>query len=240
MRCLWCLQYHRMQVSMFTSVYVYIFYMLRSTGKGDVFGDQFWKDSAVGQSAANVRALTYCDLHAIKRDKLLEVLDFYSAFANSFARNLVLTYNLRHRLIFRKVADVKREKELAERRKNEPQLPQNQDHLVRKIFSKFRRTPQVQAGSKELVGSGQSDVEKGDGEVERTKVSVSNKPNLSINRSFRSFLCFSVFCCMCYFCPRFLRLRFDCFPLLFSFSFPFPFLRNAFVSVLCQLLTVNR
>ncbi|XP_017870752.1 PREDICTED: potassium voltage-gated channel protein eag isoform X15 [Drosophila arizonae] len=139
-------------------------------GKGDVFGDQFWKDSAVGQSAANVRALTYCDLHAIKRDKLLEVLDFYSAFANSFARNLVLTYNLRHRLIFRKVADVKREKELAERRKNEPQLPQNQDHLVRKIFSKFRRTPQVQAGSKELVGSGQSDVEKGDGEVERTKV----------------------------------------------------------------------
>lgn len=118
-----------------------------------------------------MRALTYCDLHAIKRDKLLEVLDFYSAFANSFARNLVLTYNLRHRLIFRKVADVKREKELAERRKNEPQLPQNQDHLVRKIFSKFRRTPQVQAGSKELVGSGQSDVEKGDGEVERTKVS---------------------------------------------------------------------
>lgn len=133
-----------------------------SLGKGDVFGDQFWKDSAVGQSAANVRALTYCDLHAIKRDKLLEVLDFYSAFANSFARNLVLTYNLRHRLIFRKVADVKREKELAERRKNEPQLPQNQDHLVRKIFSKFRRTPQVQTGSKEAV-SGQSDVEKGGG-----------------------------------------------------------------------------
>lgn len=28
---------------------------------------------------------------------------------------------------------------MAERRKNEPQLDQNQDHLVRKIFSKFRR-----------------------------------------------------------------------------------------------------
>ncbi|XP_033207521.1 potassium voltage-gated channel protein eag [Belonocnema kinseyi] len=108
-------------------------------GKGDVFGDSFWKDSAVGQSAANVRALTYCDLHTIKRDRLLEVLDFYQAFANSFARNLVLTYNLRHRLIFRKVADVRREKELAERRKNEPQLDQSQDHLVRKIFSRFRR-----------------------------------------------------------------------------------------------------
>ncbi len=47
---------------------------------------------------ANVRALTYCDLHVIKRDRLLEVLDFYQAFANSFARNLTLTYNLRHRV----------------------------------------------------------------------------------------------------------------------------------------------
>lgn len=140
-------------------------------GKGDVFGDQFWKDSAVGQSAANVRALTYCDLHAIKRDKLLEVLDFYQAFANSFARNLVLTYNLRHRLIFRKVADVKREKELAERRKNEPQLATNQDHLVRKIFSKFRRTPQPQQPpppAKEVKT--ESDAEKGEAEPERGKV----------------------------------------------------------------------
>ncbi|XP_053997538.1 potassium voltage-gated channel protein eag isoform X10 [Hylaeus anthracinus] len=118
-------------------------------GKGDVFGDSFWTNPSVGQSAANVRALTYCDLHTIKRDRLLEVLDFYQAFANSFARNLVLTYNLSHRLIFRKVADVRREKELAERRKNEPQLDQAQDHLVRKIFSRFRRerhTPDVEKG----------------------------------------------------------------------------------------------
>lgn len=42
-------------------------------------------------------------------------------------------------LIFRKVSDMKREKELAERRKNEPKLDQNQDHLVRKIFSRFRK-----------------------------------------------------------------------------------------------------
>ncbi|XP_076273933.1 potassium voltage-gated channel protein ether a go-go isoform X2 [Rhynchophorus ferrugineus] len=131
-------------------------------GKGDVFGDSFWKDNAVGQSAANVRALTYCDLHTIKRDKLLEVLDFYQAFANSFARNLILTYNLRHRLIFRKVADVKREKELAERRKNEPQLDQNQDHLVRKIFSKFRRDrSQNSVTAASTVSQTQGDVEKG-------------------------------------------------------------------------------
>ena len=67
-------------------------------GKGDVFGDNFWKEQVVGQSTANVRALTYCDLHAIKRDRLLEVLAFYHAFAASFARNLLLTYNLRARV----------------------------------------------------------------------------------------------------------------------------------------------
>ncbi|XP_050674115.1 potassium voltage-gated channel protein eag [Leptidea sinapis] len=137
-------------------------------GKGDVFGDSFWKDGAVGQSAANVRALTYCDLHTIKRDRLLEVLDFYQAFANSFARNLTLTYNLRHRLIFRKVADVRRERELMERRKREPQLEPAQDHLVRKIFSRFRRersvaaVPAPRALALAATAAPASDAEKGD------------------------------------------------------------------------------
>uniref|UniRef100_T1IIG6 Potassium voltage-gated channel protein eag n=1 Tax=Strigamia maritima TaxID=126957 RepID=T1IIG6_STRMM len=135
-------------------------------GKGDVFGDLFWKEASVGQSAANVRALTYCDLHSIKRDQLLEVLDFYHAFANSFARNLILTYNLRHRLIFRKVADVKRERELAERRKNEPLQEISQDHLVRKLFSRFRKSSDSRAGSVALtpthsIDSG--DAERGEG-----------------------------------------------------------------------------
>lgn len=67
-------------------------------GKGDVFGDLFWEHSVVGQSAANVRALTYCDIHSIRTDKLQDILDFYQAFANSFKRNLQLTYNLRHRV----------------------------------------------------------------------------------------------------------------------------------------------
>lgn len=44
------------------------------SGKGDVFGDEFWKaNGATGQSAANVRALTYTDLHMIKKEKLMEV-----------------------------------------------------------------------------------------------------------------------------------------------------------------------
>ncbi|KAF0294051.1 Potassium voltage-gated channel protein eag [Amphibalanus amphitrite] len=43
-------------------------------------------------------------------------------------------------LIFRKVSDVKREKELAERRKNDPPPDISQDHLVRKIFSRFKKS----------------------------------------------------------------------------------------------------
>ncbi len=42
-------------------------------------------------------------------------------------------------LIFRKVADVKREKELAEKRKNDPPLELASDHPVRKLISRFRK-----------------------------------------------------------------------------------------------------
>lgn len=150
-------------------------------GKGDVFGDNFWRaQQLAGQSSANVRALTYCDLHTIKRDKLMDVLKVYKAFALSFERNLTLTYNLRHRYVFRKVADLKREKELADRIKDEPQVAANQDHLVRKIFSKFRRQPTTQ-GSRDSAS--QSDAEKGETQTERTKVSV--------NEYAGHFVCFS-------------------------------------------------
>ncbi|KAL0967554.1 hypothetical protein UPYG_G00253720 [Umbra pygmaea] len=67
-------------------------------GKGDVFGDVFWKEANLAHACANVRALTYCDLHVIQREALLKVLEFYTAFANTFSRNLILTCNLRKRL----------------------------------------------------------------------------------------------------------------------------------------------
>ena len=38
------------------------------------------------------------------------------------------------------MSDLRREKELAERRKNDPALNQSQDHIVRKLFSKFKKT----------------------------------------------------------------------------------------------------
>ncbi|CAF0973590.1 unnamed protein product [Adineta ricciae] len=110
----------------------------------DVFGDDFWSKNrdSIGQSAANVRALTYCNIHQIRRERLLEVLDFYHPFSISFARNMVLTYNLRHRVIYRKIADLKRERELAEIRKNEGLDQLGSDHPVRKLFSKFRKISQ--------------------------------------------------------------------------------------------------
>ena len=65
--------------------------------------------------------------------------------------------------MFRKVADVKREKELEEKRKNDPPLDLSSDHPVRKLISRFRKI-----SDNKLVPP--SDVEKGDA-----------KPNNQIN-----------------------------------------------------------
>ncbi|XP_032232878.1 potassium voltage-gated channel subfamily H member 1 isoform X2 [Nematostella vectensis] len=71
-------------------------------GEGDVFGDNVCNEPTVGQSAVDVHALTYCDLHCIQRDALLEVLEFYPEFAMKFAKNLQLSYNLRDELTIRR------------------------------------------------------------------------------------------------------------------------------------------
>uniref|UniRef100_A0A3B3BF71 Potassium voltage-gated channel, subfamily H (eag-related), member 5b n=1 Tax=Oryzias melastigma TaxID=30732 RepID=A0A3B3BF71_ORYME len=113
--------------------------------KGDVFGDVFWKETTLAHACANVRALTYCDLHVIKREALLKVLEFYTAFANSFSRNLVLTCNLRKRIIFRKIIEVKKEEEERQRAKNEVQLTIPQDHPVRKLFQKFKQQKELRS-----------------------------------------------------------------------------------------------
>ncbi|XP_056284003.1 potassium voltage-gated channel subfamily H member 5-like isoform X3 [Pseudoliparis swirei] len=110
-------------------------------GKADVFGDVFWKESTAARACANVRALTYCDLHVIRREALMRVLEFYTAFANTFSRNLILTCNLRKRIIFRKIADVKREQE---RQRNEVTLSIPEDHPVRKLFQRFRQQRDAQ------------------------------------------------------------------------------------------------
>ncbi|KAJ4924365.1 hypothetical protein JOQ06_000605 [Pogonophryne albipinna] len=64
-------------------------------GKNDIFGEMIHLFSKSGKSCADVRALSYCDLHTIQREEILEVLDMYPEFADQFLKNLELTFDLR-------------------------------------------------------------------------------------------------------------------------------------------------
>lgn len=64
-------------------------------GKNDIFGEMIHLFSKPGKSCADVRALSYCDLHTIQREEVLEVLDMYPEFADHFLTNLELTFDLR-------------------------------------------------------------------------------------------------------------------------------------------------
>ncbi|XP_069094112.1 potassium voltage-gated channel subfamily H member 6 [Pleurodeles waltl] len=64
-------------------------------GKNDIFGEPINLYGRPGKSSADVRALTYCDLHKIQREDLLEVLDMYPTFSDCFWSNLEITFNLR-------------------------------------------------------------------------------------------------------------------------------------------------
>ena len=67
----------------------------QSAGKDDVFGENICQHETIGKSSCNVRALTYCDLHKIHRDDLLDVLEMYPEFAEYFVKNLEVTFELR-------------------------------------------------------------------------------------------------------------------------------------------------
>ncbi|KAK3587810.1 hypothetical protein CHS0354_019676 [Potamilus streckersoni] len=69
-------------------------------GKDDVFGENICKYDTIGKSSCNVRALTYCDLHKIHRDDLLEVLDMYPEFAEHFVKMFEITFDLRDEHLF--------------------------------------------------------------------------------------------------------------------------------------------
>ena len=65
------------------------------SGKDDLFGENLCLHETIGKSSCNVRALTYCDLHKIHRDDLLDVLEMYPEFAEQFVKNLEITFDLR-------------------------------------------------------------------------------------------------------------------------------------------------
>ncbi|MFT7809104.1 potassium voltage-gated channel subfamily H member 2-like [Arapaima gigas] len=64
-------------------------------GKNDIFGEPINLYARPGKSNADVRALTYCDLHKILREDVLEVLDMYPEFSDHFWSNLEITFDLR-------------------------------------------------------------------------------------------------------------------------------------------------
>uniref|UniRef100_A0A669AYX7 Voltage-gated inwardly rectifying potassium channel KCNH2 n=1 Tax=Oreochromis niloticus TaxID=8128 RepID=A0A669AYX7_ORENI len=77
-------------------------------GKNDIFGEPINLYHRPGKSNADVRALTYCDLHKILREDVLEVLDMYPEFADHFWNNLEITFNLRDvsfKLIAEQISD---------------------------------------------------------------------------------------------------------------------------------------
>lgn len=48
-----------------------------ATGKNDIFGEPINLYVLPGKSSADVRALTYCDLHKISREDMLEVISLH-------------------------------------------------------------------------------------------------------------------------------------------------------------------
>ena len=78
-----------------TIKYILIISYFSFPGKDDIFGENPCAHTTIGKSKCNVRALTYCDLHKIHRDDLLDVLDLYPQFYQSFTSNLEITFYLR-------------------------------------------------------------------------------------------------------------------------------------------------
>ena len=66
--------------------------------KNDIFGEnisKYQERDVMGRSSCDVRALSYCDLHKIERYDLLDVLEMYPDFAQSFEKKFQVTFDLR-------------------------------------------------------------------------------------------------------------------------------------------------
>ena len=95
-----------------------------------MFGDACWREHAVSKSAVHVRALTYCDIHMISVERLRDVLEFYKAFSQTFARNLTLTYDLSKRTVFYKTSERRMERVFTEVQKYEQPFTPAQVRLL--------------------------------------------------------------------------------------------------------------
>jgi CRP-like cAMP-binding protein len=70
-------------------------------GKDEIFGENPLISEDVGKASCSVRAVTYCDLHKILRDDLLDVLDMYPEFADHFCKvSYCYTFNVQSEKFF--------------------------------------------------------------------------------------------------------------------------------------------
>ncbi|XP_074661271.1 voltage-gated inwardly rectifying potassium channel KCNH7-like [Tubulanus polymorphus] len=83
-------------------------------GKDDIFGEdvkEIYIGGQPGKSNYCVRALSYCDLHKITIDDLLETLDMYPEFADGFLHKFHVTFNLRMGQFLQRTASSKMDDE---------------------------------------------------------------------------------------------------------------------------------
>lgn len=102
-------------------------------GKGDLFGEDISRKTPPKRANGDVRALTYCDVYFITRERLQNVLHFYQEFAFKFSENLELTYDLgaHERDIWRRHAldSISEDEELNENDKNVTEVDGGQNHV---------------------------------------------------------------------------------------------------------------
>ncbi|KAL3092208.1 hypothetical protein niasHT_023767 [Heterodera trifolii] len=149
-------------------------------GKDDVFGENPLIYEEVGKANCSVRALTYCDLHVILRDDLLDVGDMYPEFAENFCINLVINYKLRDETL------TKRRRPTFERQKlqrvsSNSAREQNED--VRAFSSSFATQNHLSAAT--AVGAYES-VRRSLNGISRTD-SAGNGPTTALEQKTRSF-----------------------------------------------------
>ena len=68
--------------------------MICFAGKGDLFGEDIARKLPIRRSNGDVRALTYCDVLYITRERFQEVVQLYQDFSFKFSEKLELTYDL--------------------------------------------------------------------------------------------------------------------------------------------------
>uniref|UniRef100_A0A3B4XXX2 Voltage-gated inwardly rectifying potassium channel KCNH2 n=1 Tax=Seriola lalandi dorsalis TaxID=1841481 RepID=A0A3B4XXX2_SERLL len=113
-------------------------------GKNDIFGEPINLYSRPGKSNADVRALTYCDLHKIFREDVLEVLDMYPEFADHFWNNLEITFNLRdvslqiHPKYDADAGEIKKSHKSVRRRQREAANNQKQEEASKRQWEAHR------------------------------------------------------------------------------------------------------